>query len=267
LMFLLLFLPLSGCFPPPTNQAPILTSDPITTATVGVLYTYNVNATDPDDDALTYSLAAKPTGMTINSATGLVKWTPTAAQVGDNSVTVTVSDGSLNITQPFIIKVSKPTPTPINHPPVITPIPNLTATVGVVFAYDVNATDPDGDVLTYSLIAPKPTNMTINSDSGVIIWIPTLAQVGNNSVIVGVSDGALSDTQGFTITVSKPTPTPINHKPIIYSAPVTTATVGVTYVYDVNATDPDGDTLTYSLATYPSGMFINSVNGLIWWIP
>lgn len=65
---------LAGCFPTPTppNETPIITSFPITTATVGMLYTYNVNAIDPDDDVLTYSLITKPSGMIINSVTGVI---------------------------------------------------------------------------------------------------------------------------------------------------------------------------------------------------
>jgi len=203
LMFLLVFLPLVGCFPAPTNQAPILTSDPIKTATVGVLYTYNVNAIDPDDDTLTYSLSVKPSGMIINSVTGVIFWTPTAK--GDYPVTVKVSDGSLSITQPFTIKVSKPTPTPINHAPVIYSTPITTATVGVTYFYDVNATDQDGDTLTY-LLTTSPSGMAINLANGLIWWTPTAK--GNYAVVVKVSDGALVDTQGFTIVVSKPSVPP-----------------------------------------------------------
>ena len=109
LMFLLLFLPLFvGCFgAPPTNHAPTIISTPITTATVGALYTYDVEATDPDSgDTLTYSLTVSPTGMTINSTTGEIDWTPNSGQAGDNNVTVKVSDGDLFDIQSFIITVN-----------------------------------------------------------------------------------------------------------------------------------------------------------------
>jgi len=270
LMFVLLFLPLVGCFPAPTppNETPILTSDPITVATVGMLYAYDVNATDPDGDTLTYSLAVKPGGMSINSANGVINWTPVPTQVGDNPVVVKVSDGSLSITQNFTIKVSKPSPTPINHAPDIYSTPVTTATVGVTYVYDVNATDPDGDTLTYSLTT-KPPGMVINPANGLISWIPTSVQTGYNwVVIVSVSDGDLSDFQGFNIVVSEPTPTPINQKPVINSYPITTAIVGETYTYTIYAFDPDGDILTYSVIDVkPIGMTINSANGFIWWIP
>ena len=40
---------------------------------LGLTYTYDVRATDPDGDPLTYSLPVKPDGMTI-TADGLVTW-------------------------------------------------------------------------------------------------------------------------------------------------------------------------------------------------
>jgi hypothetical protein len=91
------------------NDSPKFVSTPVTTATVDELYTYNVNAADPDlEDALTYSLAVNPTGMTIDTTTGLIEWTPTSAEVGANDVVVKVSDSG-NIpasdTQSFTIIV------------------------------------------------------------------------------------------------------------------------------------------------------------------
>ncbi|MBA7569163.1 hypothetical protein ES695_06895 [Candidatus Atribacteria bacterium 1244-E10-H5-B2] len=99
-----------GLITPPViiNQAPVITSYPVKTATVGVEYTYDVDATD--DDTLTYSLVTKPDGMTINPATGLIKWIPITSQFGDNTVKVEVSDRVLYATQTFTILVTKRIP-------------------------------------------------------------------------------------------------------------------------------------------------------------
>ena len=43
-----------------------------------------------------------------------------------------------------------------------------------------------------------------------------------------------------------------NHDPVITSTPVTAGTAGITYSYDVDATDIDGDTLLYLLTTTPA---------------
>ena len=39
-------------------------------------YSYDVQAIDPDNDLLTYSLVNNPAGMTINPSTGLISWVP-----------------------------------------------------------------------------------------------------------------------------------------------------------------------------------------------
>ena len=149
-----------------------------------------------------------------------------------------------------------------NNPPVITPIPDATITVGETFTYTVEAADPDGDDLVYSLTTDPSTDMTIEQNSGVISWTP--AAIGSYEVTIEVSDGELTDTQRFTITVAEPS----NQAPVITSAPVTSVTLGDTYNYPVEASDPNGDDLTYSLATNPStDMSIDENSGVINWTP
>lgn len=90
-----------------TNEAPNITSTPITTATAGVNYNYDVQASDPDGDVLIFSLTTFPSGMSIDSAIGIISWTPSTSQLGNHDVNVIVSDGSLTDTQNFSISVSK----------------------------------------------------------------------------------------------------------------------------------------------------------------
>src|SRR4030042_2471610 len=73
--------------PPNTiNYTPVITSTPVSAATAEVAYTYDVNATDLNADPLIYSLEIFPTGMTIDSGSGVINWTPSLAQVGDHTV-------------------------------------------------------------------------------------------------------------------------------------------------------------------------------------
>ena len=267
IILLLIFIVLSvSCTTPGSvtiNHAPIITSTPITSATVNQVYTYNVAAADPDGDTLIYALTVSHTGMTINSWTGVINWIPGSA--GDYEVTIEVFDNGTpvkSIAQSFTIHVSEESE-PTSQAPTITSTPDTTATVNQTYAHDINATDLDGDTLTYSLTV-KPTGMTINSTTGLINWTPT--STGDYDVIVRVSDGELFDTQSFTIHVSEESD-PANLAPNITSTSITTATVDVLYTYNVNATDPNGDTLTYSLTVKPTGMTINSTTGLINWTP
>src|SRR5262249_6470662 len=75
------------------NSAPAFTSTAVATAAGNVAYVYAARAGDPDaGDILTFSLPTAPSGMTIDSASGLIRWTPTVAQLGSHDVVVKVRD-------------------------------------------------------------------------------------------------------------------------------------------------------------------------------
>ena len=90
------------------NSAPSITTTAITEATVGVLYSYDVDAADPNaGDMLTFSLITAPAGMTIDPSTGLINWTPGVGDVGENATQVMVEDqDGLSATQAFTITVN-----------------------------------------------------------------------------------------------------------------------------------------------------------------
>ena len=242
------------------NNAPVITSTAVTTATVNTLYTYDVDASDADGDTLSYSLTNNPIGMNINSNSGLISWTP--QNIGSYDVNVKVSDNKNGVDeQLFVIVVSSVIPG--NNAPVIISNPVLTGTVNTLYTYDVDATDADGDTLTYSLVS-SPNWMQINNVNGLISGTPT--QTGNYDVNVKVSDNKGGvDEQSFVIIVSSVIPG--NNAPVITSNPVLTGTVNTLYTYDVDATDADNDVLSYSLINKPANMNINSNSGLISWTP
>jgi len=59
----------------------------------GKRYSHQINATDPDGDSLTYSLKKAPSGMRIDSASGLITWDVPSDFTGKSSFTVAVADG------------------------------------------------------------------------------------------------------------------------------------------------------------------------------
>ncbi|MBI2134512.1 lamin tail domain-containing protein [Candidatus Woesearchaeota archaeon] len=87
-----------------------------------------------------------------------------------------------------------------NGAPVITSTASTSATLNQQYRYDVEAADPDGNTLNFSLTT-APSGMSISSGSGLITFTP--ASLGNFSVSVQVSDGNLTDTQSYSLIVGE----------------------------------------------------------------
>ncbi|GAB4432262.1 MAG: hypothetical protein OHK0015_19600 [Chloroflexi bacterium OHK40] len=92
-----------GTWDTPPLPASIASVAP-TTATVGTAYTYDVNAFGFPTP--TYSLDTAPSGMTINSTSGVISWTPPAS--GAYNVVVRASNSAASVTQAFTINVAPP---------------------------------------------------------------------------------------------------------------------------------------------------------------
>ncbi len=140
-------------------------------------------------------------------------------------------------TQEFFIIVSN-----TNDEPVIISLPITLAVEDVFYSYDVNASDVDiGDVLTYKLdLAPQ--GMIIDESSGVISWLPTNDFVGNNEMIVNVTDSSSAyDAQEFIIFVSN-----TNDAPELEPIGDLEATEDLPFYYQIRATDVDSyDVLSF----------------------
>lgn len=253
------------------NESPQFTTAPSDppTAAVGSLFRYDAWAFDPDGDPLTFDLPSKPDGMAVDPLTGIVVWTPNAAQGGVFPVVLRVQDGQDGITlQPFEITVSPP-----NTPPFVTSTPPGPATVGLPYEYWIRAQDAEGDPLLFELQAPIPAEMHINADTGLLTWVPQSDQAPSQQVKVLVSaDPGPSTLYEFTIGVVAISQ---NRSPIIDTAPRSKARAGQTYAYLLEARDPDGDPLIYTLDIAPAGMTIGKeldgstslFPGLVLWTP
>ena len=79
--------------------APQFSSTPVTAAQVEVPYSYQAVAAGSSGIAVTYQLTQNPTGMTVGSTTGLISWTPTAAQTPTEAVTLVATDAAGNTAQ------------------------------------------------------------------------------------------------------------------------------------------------------------------------
>jgi hypothetical protein len=178
----------SGCsLLPYGNITPVLGSTPPTTAKVEYLYTYDVNANDLEDDILTYSLLTFPEGMTIDSSTGVITWTPTEEQIGGNEVTVKVNDKWRWDTQAFLVTVSEIVLTSIEViPSTMTLAEEDSNLLNLIFLI-VTANYDYGPSKTIAL-----RNCTYESSN------TNIASVGHTGVISGIFNGSATITVSYT---------------------------------------------------------------------
>jgi hypothetical protein len=247
------------------NGAPVLSPIANQISDESDVISLQVTATDPENDNLTYSAVGLPSGLSINSSTGLISGTISlgAESLSPYTVTITVTDDGSPIestNEAFTWTVSAVS---ANQPPVLSPIGNKTNTESDIVSLQVSATDPENDNLTYSATG-LPTGLSINSSTGLISGTISggSAQLSPYTVTVTVTDDgspAESDDEVFTWLVGVAS----NQPPVLSPIGNQTNDESDAVSLQVNATDPENDNLTYSATGLPTGLSINSSTGLI----
>ena len=92
----------------PGNAAPQISGTPTSALNFGNSYSFTPNASDPDGDALAFSITNSPLWAEFNASSGHISGLPTLGHVGTYSnIEVTVSDGAASATLgPFTITVN-----------------------------------------------------------------------------------------------------------------------------------------------------------------
>ncbi|VVB99999.1 Tk-subtilisin [uncultured archaeon] len=230
------------------NRAPeilsIATNSPVSE---GEILTINVNATDSDNDLLSYSISSPNFALEGNQFT----WKTDFNSAGEYTFSVTVSDGNLYATEDVNVQVRN-----VNLSPEILAITsNTPVKEGETLTIDINATDSDNDTLSYSINSP---DFNVNGNN--LTWITDYNSAGNYTFTVTVSDGNLSASSGINFKVIN-----VNRAPVLSPIQPQNLSAGQLFNLQVTASDPDNDTLTYSVDT---NLFdINSETGSISFVP
>ena len=228
------------------NSAPWISGVPSGTARENELYGFLPEAGDPEGDALTFSIANKPAWATFTKSSGLLSGIPPAGSADTYSdIVISVSDGQSSRSLPaFGIVVAAAA----NSAPVIYGVPATSVQAGNRYEFRPTASDPDGQKLTFA-IQNMPRWASFDTSTGLLSGTPSNLHAGvYSNILISTSDGvATSSLSPYSITVIA-----TNTPPSISGAPATSATVGEAYSFVPNASDPDGQTLTFSIVNRPS---------------
>ena len=133
-------------------------------------------------------------GMTLNPTTGQVTWTPADSDVGANYFTFRIDHllGSVTVEVNINVTANLPYSTFIAGPSAVVGVPYTAQFTQIADQYN---TDP----VTFSLVS-APVGMTIDSVTGQINWLPTLADLATAATVsVSISNYAGATTNSATI--------------------------------------------------------------------
>jgi hypothetical protein len=253
------------------NQPPRLIAIGNRTVNEASLLTFTATATDADSgQSLTFSLSPDaPEGASVDSSTGVFRWTPTEAQgPGVFRFAVQVTDSGtppLTAAERITVTVAE-----VNQPPALAPISNQSVFEGSLLALNLAAVDSDlpANPLTFSLPQGGPAGMALDPLTGALTWTPAENQApGQYTITVRVTDSgspSLSDEKSFLVTANE-----VNNPPAIEPVLPQTVQELSQLTYTIKATDPDASAspIVYSFDTAPTGATIHPSTGAITWTP
>ena len=161
-------------------------------------------------------------------------------------------------------------PTPVNRAPQLRAIGAKTVTEGQTIQFTIQASDPDGDRLSYSasgLPAGASFSNRVFRYTPPAGTVPTSVQSIHKPITFSASDGKLTDAETVQIRVNAAFRRPSQGVAIDNPGRKHIAE-GQPFGYRIKALDPANRVLMYSIeGATPPGASLNSSNGLFHWKP
>ena len=190
---------------PPPSAPNITTGSPMPNGTVGVAYSKTLAAAG-GDGSYTWALfnaTTLPAGLELNTATGAISGTPTAA--GTTNFEAEVTSAAQSTTKALRVTIDAAPPPP--PPSIATSSPMANGTVGMAYSETLAATGGDGNY-TWALFnaTTLPSGLTLNTATGLISGLPTA--LGTTNFEVEVTSAAQNTSRALSITIQGGEPLP-----------------------------------------------------------
>jgi len=275
--------------PPQPNEPPVisdLSADKKSPQAPEMQIRWNAIALDPDNDQIYYKfmVSGPGTGNQWEDMTGWIDsnawtWIPTASDIGENSVGAFVRDGKHASEDDydnyagkyFVIEAA-------NKPPIVLNISSDLKSPqqeGKSINWTAIAADPENDQVYYKFMASglgtsnEWKEMTSWAGTNTWIWIPTISDIGENSVGVFVRDGRhaseddYDDYKGEYFVIEQGNTAPvIENLSADFKSP---QQVGRSINWIALASDADNDTIYYKFMVSGPGTN-NTLKDMSGWI-
>jgi len=225
----------------PVNHAPVAYNQE-TDTNEDISVDGTLKATDADGDALTFRIVAEPEHgtVTVTAETGNFTYMPELDYNGPDHFRFVANDGLLDSNEATVaIFVSQ-----VNDPPTAIP-QEVTTEEDTAVAITLTGSDPDGDPLTFAV--NLPSHGTLTGILTNLTYTPEADFNGLDSFTFTVNDGEYtSEPATVSITV-----TPANDPPVADARTVSTDEDTPVAIM-LTASDPDNDTLVFTVVTPPA---------------
>lgn len=197
-------------------------------------------------------LGTLPAGLSLNTTTGDITGTPTAATAGSVNVTIRGTNAQGNASQVVNITVIPAAPTALNYS---SPVTYTNGT-----AITANSPNPTGGTPTSYAITSGilPAGLSIDPTTGIISGTPTAATAGTVSITIQGTNVSGSVSQTISITVNDAAPTALN-----YGTPKTYTNGTPIQVNNPNPTGGTPSSYTITSGSLPAGLSLDPVTGVI----
>ncbi|MEM7392723.1 MAG: putative Ig domain-containing protein, partial [Verrucomicrobiota bacterium] len=221
-----------------------------------------VDATDDNQDPLTYSLTNAPVGMTIDPTNGLIQWTPTAADLGAHPVDIVVTDPlGASASQSYTLVVrfdSAVAPVVDTVPDQMVEAPQLFITINL----DNIVADPDhlDSEITWTVTGANELNVSISPSRIATITYTPGARVTEAITFIATDPAGFSDFVTVNFTVRGADNPPIALIANLDPQETTLVRDGLFNLLGA-ADDPDlVDEVSYKISLYdPQGTFVRDL--------
>ena len=221
------------------GQPPAITSPLTASGTIGVAFSYQITATN---NPTSFNATGLPAGLSVNTATGLISGTPTAA--GSFSVTISATNPAGTGSATLALTIAQ-----AQQPPAITSPLTASGTVGVAFSYQIAATNNPTSFNATGL----PAGLAVNTTTGLISGTPATA--GSFSVTISATNAAGTGSATLALTIAQ-----AQQPPVITSPLTASGTFGQQFSYQITATN---NPTSFNATGLPGGLSVNTSTGLI----
>ncbi|MBL0427900.1 cadherin-like domain-containing protein [Ramlibacter alkalitolerans] len=219
-----------------------------------------VSASDVDDDVLAIANLTASSGTLVDNRDGTWTFTPGRDFNGPVSFTYEITDGAATVGASATLAVTSVNDAPMAGVVTLPAIAEDGVATVTLAQFLANASDVDGDDLTLANLTASSGTLKNNGD-GTWTFTPRRDFNGLVSFTYQITDGAANVAASATLTVTPvndaPTTSEVNLPAIAEDGATTIAATQLL----ANASDVDGDVLTVTNLTAPSGTLVDNGNG------